>query len=350
MRRRESGVALITIMLIVAVATILAVQMATDQSLAIDRAESIIDNAQVREYAYGGEELARQILFESLKKDPTRVTMSQDWASDKLQYDYDQGHIDLRIRDLQGRLNINSLLAPGAAGAAARARFAALFAHQGVDPAFIDRIMDWIDPDQARRPMGAEDYDYLGLDHPYRAANQPMEDPTELRLLIGMDKKTWLAIAPYVCALPDPMTTVNVNTAPPAVLQAIAPGLTDSQAKAIAEARDAGKGYDNVQSFIGNPANPFPPQINQTGLGVQSSYFEVDVRARYRDRFAYLTSIIQRNRADGSMRVIYRNLSRKTYPVVAGSQSSSGDSGGSSSNNGSSNSSGNASGTLYNNG
>ena len=307
MTRRQRGVALITIMLIVAVATILAVQMASDQNLAVNRASSIFNNAQVREYAYGGEELARQILYENFKKQPTTTTLSQDWASDKLQYDYQEGHIELRITDLQGKLNVNDLATPTGAGIAVKSYFAAF----GVDPMFIDRAIDWIDADEAKQPLGAEDYDYLGLDHPYRAANQPMEDITELRLLLGMDSKTWLAIAPDICALPDPAATVNINTASPEVLQAIAPGLSDDQAQTFAAARDSGEGYDTVPAFAADLAKQGVSKINAGGLGVQSSFFEVDIRARYRDRFAYLTSIIQRDPTDGSMRVIYRNLSRK---------------------------------------
>lgn len=317
MIRRQRGVALITVMLIVAVATILAVQMANDQDLAVNRAASIFDSVQARQYAYGGEELARQIIQESLKKNPAVVSMDQDWASDKLQYDYDQGHIELSIEDLQGRLNLNSLLLTGPAGVAARQRFNNLFNRLGVDPAFTNRITDWIDANQARLPGGAEDYEYLGLDQPYRAANRPMEDPSALRLILDMDDKSFAKIAPYVCALPDPSAATNVNTAPAVVLQAIAPSLSDADAEAIVKARKSGTGYQTPQAFFAAIANVYQGSKNMTLLGVQSDFFQVDVRARYGKRFAYLTSIIQRDPTNGAMRVIYRNLSRKIYPVVS---------------------------------
>lgn len=318
MRHRQKGVALITIMLIVAVATILAVQMTNDQSVAVNRAISIFNNDQVEQYAYGGEELARQILFEDLKKQPTKDTHAQDWASNKLQFDFDEGHIDLKIEDLQGRLNLNSLVqAPQQGGQVARQRFLNLFSRLGVETSFVDRIIDWIDKNDAKLPYGAEDSDYLALDHPYRTAGVRMEDESELRLLLDMDKDSYHAIAPFVCALPDPATTINVNTASATVLQAIAPTLADDEAQTIVDVRDSGEGYDSPRALMGDPAFNFPAGIPQDGLGVQSSYFQVSVRAQYRDRFAYLTSIIQRNPADGSMRVIYRDLSHKIYPVVA---------------------------------
>lgn len=324
MMRRQQGVALITIMLIVAVATILAVRMASDQNLAVHRAASLFNNAQAMEYAYGGEELARQILFASFKKEPTRTTLSQDWASDALDYDYDQGHIQLRIIDLQSRLNVNDLAASSTVGLAVKGYFVGLFTHLGIEPMFLDRIVDWVDADQARQPMGAEDYNYLGLDPPYRAANRPMADITELRLLLGMDSKHFVTIAPYLAVLPEAASTVNVNTAPAEVLQAIAPGLGSDQAESIVSARSTQEGgFDTQQAFVQDVLRQSSAsRINVAGLGVQSSFFEVDVRAQYRGHFAYLTSIIQRDPSNGSMRVIYRNLSRKIVPVVAQDQSS----------------------------
>lgn len=309
-KRKQGGVALITVMLVVVVATVLAVQMTNRQSMAVRRAASIFDNEQAREYTYGGEELARQILHAAFMKESNKTTMVQPWASKELDYDFQGGHVSIHIEDLQGRLNINSLVGSTDANAA-RQRFASLFAHLGVDPMFLDRIVDWIDLDQAKHPAGAEDYDYLGLEHPYRAANQDMVDESELRLLLDMDAKSYAAIAPYVCALPAKDTDININTAPAPVLQAIIPNLPDAAAAAIVSERESGKGYDNVQVFLADPSLAIPAGTNKQGLGVQSSWFEVSVTAQYGDRYAYLTSIIERDATDGSMRVIYRDLGKK---------------------------------------
>ena len=58
----QQGVALITILLVVVIATILGVSMTTAQKFAISRARSFFDQGIVRQYAYGGEKLARQVL------------------------------------------------------------------------------------------------------------------------------------------------------------------------------------------------------------------------------------------------------------------------------------------------
>ena len=42
----------------------------------------------------------------------------------------------------------------------------------------------------------------------------------------------------------------------------------------------------------------------------------MSVTARYHDRVGYLTSIIQRDQTDGTMRVIYRNMGKKILPLI----------------------------------
>ena len=60
----------------------------------------------------------------------------------------------------------------------------------GVDAGYIslwsDSIQDWIDPDDATRPAGAESDYYQGLVPPYNAKNAPMDDIEELQLIKGV--------------------------------------------------------------------------------------------------------------------------------------------------------------------
>jgi len=85
-------------------------------------------------------------------------------------------------------------------------------------------VIDWIDTDSnVTSPGGAEDVDYLTLKTPYRAANQPFTSVEELRLVKGFDAKAVLALTPFLTVLPaGAHTPINVNTAPPEVLAALA--------------------------------------------------------------------------------------------------------------------------------
>lgn len=310
---RERGVALVTVLLIVVIAVLLGVSMSTAQNLAIHRTRNHLEQIQVRQYALGGEELARQILHEDFRDAPTKDHLTETWASPELNYEYDDGEIRLEIVDLQSRFNLNNLVGEGGRGLA-RDRFARLLALLGVDAVFVDRITDWADPDQNSLTMGAEDYDYLGLERPYRSANQPISDISELRMLLDMDPESFDRLAPYITALPIPDAAVNVNTAEPLVIQALVPNVTGDIIENVLVQRFESEGLNSVAEFYS--ALGTPPGTSQQGVGVQSAFFEINVTARYHERFGYLKSIVQRDPVDGSLRVIYRTFMR-ALPVVA---------------------------------
>ncbi len=343
MRRGQQGVALISIMLVVVMATVLAVQMTSEQHLVIQRSANRFDATQARQYAIGGEELARQILREDFEERPGLDLPTDLWASNELQFEFENGSVELLIEDMQGRFNINRLfgesLSTGGEGAGVRDDadpdvgdggaesllvLGRLMTSLGVDAMFTSRIRDWVDPDDGKGQLGAEDFDYLALDPPYRSADQMMYDESELRLLLEMDADTYNALAPFVSAVPDPNATLNINTASAPVLAALTETLTLEAAEGIVASRDQSGGYETVNAFLQDPALA-GSGLAPAGLGVQSNFFRVSVRARFLDRFAYLTSIIQRNSTDGSMRVVYRDMSKRILPVVIDDASTSGE-------------------------
>ncbi len=83
-------------------------------------------------------------------------------------------------------------------------------------------LRDWIDRDDKPVRGGAEDEVYMGMEPPYLAANQPMQDVSELRLIRGNRCRALPQTLPYVCVLPTSDLSVNVNT------------LLDSQAPLLA--------------------------------------------------------------------------------------------------------------------
>lgn len=312
-RRQQRGVALISVLLIVVVATVLGVAMSREQNYAITRARLFLEQSRVQQYAMGGEELARQILHADFVDAPQKDTLVETWAQRGQTFEFEDGEVHLRIEDLQGRFNLNALSDAATNNLVARAQLTNLLLQQGLDPSLVDRVADWIDNNQTVRPFGAEDFDYLGLERPYRTSGGLLADSSELRLLLDMAPDTLAVLLPLVSTLPDPNAGINVNTAAPALLQALAPALTAEQAEALADSRQGIDGYDNVQAFMQDDALA-GQNIPVAGLSVQSGYFQVSIRARYQARFGYLTSIIQRDATDGSLYVIYRDISKKVYP------------------------------------
>ncbi|MCZ6502660.1 MAG: type II secretion system minor pseudopilin GspK [Gammaproteobacteria bacterium] len=316
--RIQRGVALITILLVVVIATVLGVAMVRDQNIMIQRTRNFFNQNQARQYALGGEELSRQMLWEDFDRGENRDYLQEEWAESGLQFEFEEGEVQIQIEDLQGRLNVNSLGKVGPASQQARMRFTNLFAELGVDQVYVDRIADWIDADINVRQLGAEDFEYLALEPPYRTSGQMIVDISELRLLLDLDRDTYEALSPYVTALPDAESELNINTASAVVLQSISSRLGIETADVLVTTRDEQQGFESVTEFLQSP-DVAGMGISDNGLGVQSAFFEIRVRARFRERFAYLTSIIQRDPLDGSIRVIYRNSSKKIIPITKNS-------------------------------
>jgi general secretion pathway protein K len=317
--KNQQGVALITILLVVVIATVLGVSMTTDQHFAINRARTFFDQGIVHQYALGGEELARQILHQDFVDEPLVDHKGENWAATDLRFDFDQGEVEVLIEDLQSRINLNSLAENSTNRQLAKQRMISLLAEQGLDASYADRIIDWIDLNNSVSSLGAEDYDYLGLERPYRTANTLMVDLSELRLILEMDREKFDQLSPYVTTIADPNMFININTVSPQVLVAIAPGLSISAAESVISERDANGGFQSLDELTGNPSlgADAAKNIKTAALSVQSSFFQVSVRARFQDRYGFLTSIVQRDPADGTLRVIYRDQGKKVRSFIA---------------------------------
>ena len=312
-RSRQGGVALVTVLLVVAIATVMAVSMVREQQAAIQATRGFLDRGQAAQYALGGEELARQILFEDFAENPRVDHLAETWADPALHFEFEEGEVNLQITDLQGLINLNGLADGSRHLPVSRQRLLNFVAAAGADQALIDRVQDWIDPDAGTRPAGAEDFEYLIADPPYRAGNTPLVDTSEIDLL-GLDRENYAPLRPYLAALPETSTALNINTAPPEVLQSLATGLTLEVAGSLAQRRDEQEGFETVQLFLQAPELA-GLGVSGDGLGVQSSFFEARIIARYKDRYSFLTSIIHRNPVDGSMQVIFRDFSRQFRPT-----------------------------------
>lgn len=145
-------------------------------------------------------------------------------------------HTRTEVRDARARLNLNS---------AEKDELERLFAALGLateGSALADRILDWRDPDELRRPLGAERADYERLRTLARPADGPLEDADELRDVLGVTSETYGRVRPYVAAAGD--GRVNVNAAAVPVLATL-PGLDLEAAGAVAARRASAGAYRN---------------------------------------------------------------------------------------------------------
>ncbi len=298
---KQRGVALITALLVVAIATVAAVAMANRQQLDIRRTGSLLHGEQAWAYVLGAENWAKVVLRRDAKNS-TIDTLAEDWSTQPPVSFVEGGSIIGRLVDLQGRFNLNNLVRGGAADAKAIAFYKRLLRNLELDERLADALVDWIDADiDVRFPDGAEDEAYLLLDPPYRAANQPLADTSELRLVKGYTAEAVARLLPHVVALPA-RTAVNVNTADAVVLSATAENLSLSDGEALVEARGE-EGFDSVDRF--RSQSPLAgKQVDPELLSVKSDWFLMLSEANIGQGRARLASRIQRNRDD--LRVISR--------------------------------------------
>ncbi|MCW8919198.1 MAG: type II secretion system minor pseudopilin GspK [Gammaproteobacteria bacterium] len=313
--RRQGGVALINALLVVALATSVAVAMVSRQQFDIRRTGNLLQAGQAGLYADGVEVWASQVLRRD-RQENRRDHREETWATILPPMPVAGGSIAGYIDDLQGRFNLNSLVVAGQPDPEAVAQFQRLLAvlREG-NPAQAPRlslelaavVIDWIDADQEITfPGGAEDETYMRHEQPYRTANGPLHSPTELLLLEGVDAQLYQLLRPHVTALPvegAPGTRINVNTATPEVLRSLVEGMSPGDAEALIEGRGA-EGYADVAAFLAQEALA-GRALQAERLTVASEYFLVVGQVQFGALSQQRHSVLQRD-ATGASRTLMR--------------------------------------------
>ncbi|MGW8310062.1 MAG: type II secretion system minor pseudopilin GspK [Thiogranum sp.] len=291
--RSQRGVALVTALLVVAIATVAAVAMATRQQLDVRRTGSLLHGEQAWAYVIGAENWAKVVLRRDANE--SRIdTLAEDWSTQPPVSFVEGGSIIGRLIDMQGRFNVNNLVQGGAPNEAAITFYKRLLRRLELDEGLADALVDWIDADiDVRFPDGAEDEAYLLLDPPYRAGNQPMADVSELRLVKGYDTDAVAKLLPHVVALPYP-TPLNVNTADATLLSAVAENLSLTDGQNLVDAR-GDSGYESVAELEQESVLKDQP-IASDQLDVKSDWFLMVSEANIGQGRARLASRIQRSR------------------------------------------------------
>ncbi len=222
---RQRGVALITAIVLVAIATVLAVHIGTRAALDLRRTAGLIALDQGWHVALGAEAWAAEVL-----KDDDLATdhLAESWAQPLPPLPVDGGEVRGALEDMQGRFNLNNLITSDRiANQTAIEQFERLLLLIGAQPRWANIMADWIDEGTVQQyPEGAEDGTYLSQNPPYRAANVLVTTTTEMMALPGMTRDEFDRIRPYVAALPVG-AKINLCTAKAQVLAALVDGGTD---------------------------------------------------------------------------------------------------------------------------
>lgn len=321
--RRESGVALLMVLLAMALVTLVAAGMAPKQELRVFSTGHYLAQQQGFSIALGAEVFAKRILVrdhESDKEDNAMVdSLDEVWAANSAVLPVESAAegdsrviavAEVQIDGLGGRINLNDLVRGGASvDPVTRDRMTALLEILEITSFRVDALIDWIDSDdQTVSAYGAEDGQYLVADPAYRAANQPFTSVSELRLIEGMTEEAYRALRPHVAALPVTGAGINVNTATAQVIASLHNELTMAQATAVTEKR-AEEPFQTVQDFLALPEFA-GLGLKSSGLRVNTEFFEVISRITYDNRVSNLVSTVFRN-PEGEVQTIRRDTGQK---------------------------------------
>ncbi len=304
--KNQRGVAIITALLIVTIATTVSITIATRLQLDVRRTANLIAQDQAQFYLLAAEEWSQRILRQD-KKDSSSDSLDENWAIELPPLPVDGGSIQGTLTDLHACINVNSLVTGGAVDAIAKARLTQLFQNLGVKGDLTQAISDWIDGDlETSNPNGAEDGYYLNLEVPYRTANTPLHSISELRLVKGFeDSATYELVKPYLCSfiLDGGEMSINVNTASAEVLQSLSVNMTAQLAADIIERR-AEEPFNDIKEFT-SFAKLNTIIKNTEKLSTSSDYFLLRTQAIIGQANTVMYSIIYREQ-DGKTKIISR--------------------------------------------
>lgn len=280
----REGMALLTVLLLVAVMSVVAVAVLDDVRFSARRAANAETQAQAQWYASGAEALARRQVGRLLAAGPARTPLEPEWNGRRLGFPIEGGSISAVVTDGQACFNLNSLVEGYGEDLLARplgtAQFLALGRAVGAPDsrmrAVADALTDWLDADGVSRPLGAEDGAYAGLATPYRTGGVMLAEVSELRAIKGVDDDLYRRLRRYVCALPTSrLSPLNVNT------------LTPEQAPLLMMLTDNALGADAARGVIARrPRNGWP---DAAAFWSQPALATVEVPDEVRDQVTVLT-------------------------------------------------------------
>ncbi len=304
---RQRGVALLTVLLLVATMSVLVVAMLDDVRFALRRTANAEALAQAQWYALGAEALAAAQVERLVRRDPVATTLDGDWNGRAFVFPVEHGAIRARLRDATACFNLNSVV-QGAGDLLSRrpegvrqyiALLCALEFPDAQAQALADALADWVDSDQQREGLGHEDAGYARGRGGYRTGDTLLAEPSELRAIRGYTPEVYARLRPHVCALPTTAPSpVNVNTLQAAdapVLAMLAGGELDvARAQRVIAARPAG-GWRSVAAFWDAPglrgAVPADAALSQVRLTTR--YFRLRAEVDHGPAQAQLSALIE---------------------------------------------------------
>jgi general secretion pathway protein K len=158
-------------------------------------------------------------------------------------------------------------------------------------------LADWIDKGEETRSGGAENAYYLGLNPPYRAADQPLTTLAELSLVKGFLPEYLAELRPFVTVYAARtlagQSMVNLNTAPREVIAALDDSVDERLVETIDEQRRLQPFQDLADLNSRVPGgSALTQKLGSTVIDVKGTTFRIIAVARVKETARTVEAVV----------------------------------------------------------
>lgn len=306
-RSCQSGMAVISALLIVTVVAVIAAQIIASQTQFTREVQADQNRVQGTWLLRGALEQVGQLLWQSRLQDPL-TRLDQQWAHGILVTGASESQpaIELRIEDEQGKFNLRNLVRDGQVDMTEYASFERLCLSLGLNLSIAQRISQRVIESYPRRtepvaeePTTANTFDSGRLTSPNtKREPEPAKRPMlrvidDLYDIKGVDRHIIELLRTHVTILPV-NTWINGNTARPEAIAAHIPDLSLRQAQSLLAERDQGRWFINRGDFVNRLQRP-DLDVSSVKVGITSNWFRVYGQTRIGERQVTMQALLLRN-------------------------------------------------------
>ena len=306
--KKQQGVALIVVLLLLAIMVTIAAQMSERLFIQFHRAQNQVNHQQAYWYSIGVEALAKAGIEEAYKDGDT-INLSQAWATEETTYPLDYGEAFGGVKDKQACFNLNALSSVKPSSDPSQRPFLvkvwmnlleSVEVENYLAEVIADSTWEYMDEnDTVQSISGVEDSTYQSFKPAYLAPNGWIGDASELRAINGVTAQVVEAVSPLVCAIPSSNFYLNVNTLAPEnanILVALfSPGLSEENAREALENRPF-DGWGSIDDFLAEGAisqvDANTRKQAKPYLSIDSQFFELDAQVLVEDSRVRVRSLL----------------------------------------------------------
>ncbi|MCW5588563.1 MAG: type II secretion system minor pseudopilin GspK [Legionellales bacterium] len=288
--KKQQGSALLTSLLIVMIVASMAVMMLLKTRIAITRTRMMfnVENAEIISQA------ANDWAIKKLNHPINLQTTSEMIQQFPQHYHYSLNgfNVNVVLMDAEAKFNINNITNPQQLSSfimLANQLWKGKLAGQEISK-IASAILSYLSTDVPSQQ---------NLINPAMSNSRWLVNISELRLIDKINAQRYLALVPYVIALPK-ITPININSASKMVFTSL--GMTLEQAQAVVEYRQQHQGFHSIAEFMSLPyLHELNIPLNQ--LTLYSNYFMLKITLQIDNQTLTIYRLLQRSIQNGKVTV-----------------------------------------------